>query len=609
MAKKPDPSATPPDVRRGGRTALAGRRRLPLVLATVGLVVIIAVVWISVSAISVKDSLGRAQVLAGQMRHDVAAGDLRAAAALVPDLTTSTTQAAHETTQPIWRIFEAVPIVGPNLTAVRQLSAVLNGLATHAVQPLAHAAPDGFDSLAPVGGRIDLARVKAVASAVDDANGSLTASRKELADINTDATLRQIRTAKDQLSDLLASVQPEVSSIRSFATIAPALLGADGPRNYIVLFPNNAESVSLGGNTAAWLVVNVTDGLIAVTAQPSSADFDRSLGPPIVVPPELSQIYYPDLFGFEYVTNTELRPDFPTAGVLAQAFWARNTHQIVDGVLSFDPIALSYLLRATGPLTLPGGQVLAEDTAVKLLLSDVYSLFTEPAQQDAFFAEAADAVFTRLTTSPPNITALAEALGRAVDDNRLMAWSSHPEEQAVIASTRIAGTLEPDNARATQLGVFFVEDSTSKMSYYLQTAVSLTNTACQTPQAPTFVASIDTHSAIRTVDYYALPNYVKQHAYSEPAKTRTLVYVYGPVGATYVSTVWNGGGQGTIVRATGTDLGRPVVVVAVDLRPEESSNVTVTFAGQPGKYGPVSARVTPMVQPTAVTLANPECPH
>lgn len=38
------------------------------------------------------------------------------------------------------------------------------------------------------------------------------------------------------------------------------MLGADGPKNYLLLFQNNAEVRSLGGNPASLMLLRVEDG-------------------------------------------------------------------------------------------------------------------------------------------------------------------------------------------------------------------------------------------------------------------------------------------------------------------------------------------------------------
>ena len=573
-------------------------------------VVVLAIVggigaWVASLVFSAKDSLEHAQGLVTQIKDKATAQDVDGAIKLVDQLRDDTADAVATTNEPIWLFFEGTPVLGSNLTAVRQLSSVLDNLVAETVDPIVAVAAGGLDSFKPVDGRIDVEKIRAVTAALTTADAGIVKAEASLDKIETTDTVSQVSAAADKLTDMLATTREPIAEIQKVLAVAPGLLGGDGPRTYIVLFPNNAESTSLGGNTAAWVILNVNDGKVEIGAQPSSADFGRDDGPPIVLPENLEDLYGVNYFNV--VTNIELRPDFPTAGQIAQGFWERNTGQVADGVISFDPVALSYLLWATGPLQLPTGQVLSSDNAVQLLLSDVYSIYKSPAEQDAFFAGAAAAVFAAITTSTPDIPTLFKSLNQAIDENRLMMWSTRPEEQALLAGTKMEGVLAPDNVDNTEIGVFFIENSASKMSYYLQTGVKMTNNACVAPDAPSFNVSVDLHSAITAEQYVALPAYVKSQFYKSPLKTRTLVYVYGPVGATYTDTVWNGNGLGSKVVKTGTDLGRPVVGVYVDLRPGESSNLSVNFTAAPGEFGLGTVRTTPMIQPTAVTVENPSC--
>ena len=58
-------------------------------------------------------------------------------------------------------------------------------------------------------------------------------------------------------------------------------------------------------------------------------------------------------------------PDFPTAARLAQAMWERAFGVKVDGVISLDPVALSYMIGATADVTLANGEVLTEENVVQ----------------------------------------------------------------------------------------------------------------------------------------------------------------------------------------------------------------------------------------------------
>ena len=84
-----------------------------------------------------------------------------------------------------------------------------------------------------------------------------------------------------------------------------------------------------------------------------------------------------------------------------------------DGVVLIDPVSVSYLLAATGPLDLGDGETLTADTAVALLLHDVYVRLPVD-RQDAFFADAARRIFDAVASGEADSALLARALGGKV---------------------------------------------------------------------------------------------------------------------------------------------------------------------------------------------------
>ena len=151
------------------------------------------------------------------------------------------------------------------------------------------------------------------------------------------------------------------------------MLGASGPRNYLLLFQNPAELRATGGIPGAVALVHTENGKISLTQQASSADFPHYTPSVLELPLETRGLYG-NIVG-EYLQDVTMTPYFPLSGQLAREMWKRQFGTEVDGVLSMDPVTLSYLLRATGPIALPTGDTLTSDNAVKLLLSDVYARY------------------------------------------------------------------------------------------------------------------------------------------------------------------------------------------------------------------------------------------
>ena len=570
------------------------------------IVVVGAGAWVGTRALSAKNSLESAQVLIGDLQTKVTKRDFAGAQADATQIQNDTAKAVSLTSDPIWRTAELVPVLGQNLTVVRELADVVDNVATGAIDPaVKFASTFDLNALKPVNGQINLAPISAASGVITEADDAITKAATRVRSIDDGSSIGQVKAAKTKLESLLAKAQGITTPVRNAVQLVPPMLGADGKRTYIMIFMNNAEATSLGGAASAWSILNVDHGAIRLGAQPGSQDFPRDLPIPIPLPASVVDLFAQD--GLQYPNNVGLRPDFPTAAKLTQAFWLQKSGQKVDGVLSFDPVALSYLLDATGPMTLRTGETLDSGNAVKFLLSDVYAKYPNPAVQNVVFADAAASVFHSLTSSKPDVNKLVAALARASTESRLMVWSDHPAEQNVLSAIQLGGILDTTNSVSTQIGVFFNENSASKMAYYLKTSASLTTTACQSPDAPVFTAVVSLNSDITPAAEKALPAYVRSQVYLKPVKTRTQVYVYGPPGAAYATFADGGGALKNTMVGSATDLGRPVAHIAMDLLAGQTGKFTVTFSGPKSDYGPLSARVTPMVNPTVVTLNSPGC--
>jgi hypothetical protein len=271
--------------------------------------------------------------------------------------------------------------------------------------------------------------------------------------------------------------------------------------------------------------------------------------------------------------------------------------------MATDPVSLSYLLKAVGPVTLPSGPPLTADTAVKRLLSDSYAEFPEPEQQDAFFAGAARAVFDALISQKKDPKETFGALARSIAERRLLVWSAKPEEQAVIAGSVIDGVLPAEDGTHPTVGVFLNDGSGSKLSYYLTHSAQLAVGQCLEDGAVELKLKVELGS---TAPDKGLPNYVVGMGLSgDPYTVRTNVMVYSPAGGSLVQTTVDGQETET---GTGVDGERLVGVITVDLPPGKTKTIEVTLASAPlsgasGSIVPVM-RTTPGVRPWPIVLTR-----
>ena len=230
------------------------------------------------------------------------------------------------------------------------------------------------------------------------------------------------------------------------------------------------------------------------------------------------------------------RPDFPTAAKITQAFWQQGLGGTVDGVVSIDSAALAHMLGATGPVAVSTGDVLSKDNAVALLLNEIYFRYqgkNGAYKTDALSAEAAMTMFDAATNSQAEPRALLRAVALGVTEHRIMAWTSHPEEQKIIDGTSIAGILPTSNEATTTTGVFFRDVSASKMDFDLETRATLNIDVC-TAATPTFTATVNLHSTIIDAIAASPPRYGASQAWGVK-QFCTEVFAYGPPGTTFVS--------------------------------------------------------------------------
>ncbi|MBF4460978.1 MULTISPECIES: DUF4012 domain-containing protein [unclassified Rathayibacter] len=605
-------STTTTSSRRASRRPRRRRRGLWIALSIL-LVLIVAAVVAAVLAVqtydkamTVRAKLTSAIPLVSQVADQLTGFDTAGAEATAGQIATLTQEARDQTDDPVWRVMEVVPFLGPNLSAVRAATEIADDVSDKIVGPLSSTS---LDVLKPVDGKIDISAITELSQKITTAKGVVDGAQSRVAQIDRSALVPQVASALDAFAPQLETATKTMDQVEPLTTILPDALGASGPRHYLVMFQNLAEAQALGGGASSVMQLNVDGGAISIGEQLSSSDF-RGLKPVTVDQSAL------DTFGTNLATTFNVstsRPDFPTAASIATQFWAQKfPEQKIDGVLAIDPVALSYLLASTGPVTLTDGTELTSKNAVSTLLNQIYFRYPESTvakQTDAFFAEASATILSKILGGDMEPTKMLPAIVKAVGESRILAYSTNSDEQALLAPTPIAGVLPTTNADSTTTGVFFQDASIgSKMDYYLDTAVTQSSANRCAASGATFMTTVKLTSTVTDTIAKTLPPYVAAAGGRGPIPLGnfiTLVYVYGPPGTTASTSdaSWAGGLGG--VESTTDDLGRPVMKLSLQLSPGQSDTATVTFtAGDSNGFGEQAVRVTPMINKTDVKLED-----
>ncbi|WP_460776074.1 DUF4012 domain-containing protein [Microbacterium sp. GXF7504] len=566
------------------------------VLVAVLVLVLAATAWIGVRGAMAAGHLRDAQREASSLMSSL--GDPASAAAGVGRVAEETAAARALTGDPVWSAAMRLPWVGDQLGAVRTAVAAVDDVVGEALSPLA-ASASGFSlsSLKPEGGRFDL---DALASLHDPAATAAAGTAEAAATVATIPTERLLAPLADQVvqvRELIGTAASATGALSRATELMPSILGADRPRDYLVLFQNNAEWRSLGGIVGATAMVHTDAGAIALAAQASSSDFPETDTSVVPLSDELIAVY--EQKPGRYIQNVTQVPSFPLTAQLAQTMWANERGVWADGVLSLDPVALSYLLRATGPVTLVTGEDLTSENALQLLLNDVYLRYEDPREQDAFFQAAAAAVFEALADGRADITQLVAALAQAGSEDRVLVWSADPAEQAVLDGTTLQGALPVTDAEQTTFGVYLNDGTGSKMDYYMH--VDVGTAWCTDTEGDPDAALTVTLRSDAPADAADLPRYITGGgAFGVAAGvTRTVAYLYLPVGSEVVFAMSQGSSDFPGF-GTGTHDGRPVLIWTTDLAPgaEATARIRVRTPATPV----LGAATTPVLPDNAGSI-------
>ena len=137
-------------------------------------------------------------------------------------------------------------------------------------------------------------------------------------------------------------------------------------------------------------------------------------------------IRYMDLGGW-YLRDANWWPDFPASAAQVEQAWLRAGKGPIDGVIALDTTAIEALLRAVGPVDVPGyGPVSADDFEQKAAeelysRSALASASSFHKAKDSFLGAAGHAIIGRLLSlSPADVVPVAQQLASLLDKKHLL---------------------------------------------------------------------------------------------------------------------------------------------------------------------------------------------
>ncbi len=437
----------------------------------------------------------------------------------------------------------AVPVMAQHRAAIVEMS----GVGADGARTVAEALDEiDLDALRTQDGRFDLGALAAL-------EGPLTRVRDALVELQG-ATVESrspwlVNRATYELDDFAESIDehlPGLDDALQAIRLAPAMLGSDGPRTYLVFFTTPSESRGLGGFIGNYGELRVDDGRLDLSNFGRAQDLDaaaQAAGAQITDQAEFLAEYGD--FGFDAdgtgrvggaaFRNLPMSPDFPTVGAIGADLYRQTTGRDVDGVIAMDPFVLAKLIHYTGPIDLVSlDQQLDENNAVPFLLRDQYVLFAGDVDSRAdALAEAAALTFDKLLDGAlPEPITLARDLGPLTSERRLLVWSTRPEEQALLVDVGVAGEIPPLDG-ADGWSVTLTNGGGNKIDSFLERSASYESTNDLATGVTTATLRLRLTNGAPAD---GLPNYIIGNLVGLPNGTsRLYVSFYSPLALTGVT--------------------------------------------------------------------------
>jgi hypothetical protein len=288
-----------------------------------------------------------------------------------------------------------VPGVAQNLDALRTGATMgrdLNSSAAFAATSV------DYQALRQKGGGVNLAQLEATQVPVAALASSLNAAVDGLSGLDSPWVVAPLRTRLDEVAGEVGDLSAETELAQLALADAPSLLGADGPRRYMVMVGNPAEGRDFGGFMGGWALLRVDNGDIGLEESGTALDL---WGPDLDRPPPSPLTFFPPAFlemaPGRYPQNWTSSADLDVVAAAATNLLEANGHGKIDGVIYADPAALAEFVALTGPIPVPGtvAEINATNTEA-FFTRDQFQVLSQDEAGDEAIGDLTGEIFDRL---------------------------------------------------------------------------------------------------------------------------------------------------------------------------------------------------------------------
>ena len=407
----------------------------------------------------------------------------------------------------LWRVASYVPVLGDDVTAVRGMVDVVDGMVGETLPSLASTVQTLMNSGLSGGGEGQLN----LQPIVDAQEGFAQANELVQQQADTINALPQphvgvVRSAYEQGKEQINKVADMLDQVSGMVQAMPKLLGQDGPRTYLLVAQTTSEQRSGGGLVGSLGTMQVDNGNISVGEFHSNKEF-VALGESATA--EEHDVFSDPLYFSFDVRDLFAVPDFSRTAEMLNTVWQRSEYACdIDGVIAIDPLFIQEMVRINGDITLDNGQVLTGDNTAEFMLNGIYKAF-DPDTQDMYFEYVASAVmdgaFSNMTMD--KMMQIAQAMGTLAEGRHFYAYTFHEDEAEYFQGAGFAKNA-PDSETDPEVGIYMNEQNASKLGWYLRRSSTITRTACNADGSQTYHVTFSITNTLTSDEMASATTYI-----------------------------------------------------------------------------------------------------
>lgn len=249
---------------------------------------------------------------------------------------------------------------------------------------------------------------------------------------------------------------PLLRTAVSLGKVAPALMGADEPRTYLLLAQNSEELRPTGGFISGVGLITIDGGDLGdMDFSDSYTVFNPDVDHPLA-PPDLERTMGAQILVFR---DSNWSADYPAAASVAQSLYQLDTGTATDGVFAFDIEATRRLIGAMEPLALPGYDEPVTSQNLAAAMREVWAapvdiettvVDRETSQwwrhRKDFMGDLAAAARAKVEAGEVDFGALAQAVYSSLQEKHILLSVNDPATMALLRDSGWAGAVDPGEA-------------------------------------------------------------------------------------------------------------------------------------------------------------------